>query len=95
MIFSNKSVTWHEPYSRCDVFKVYLSLDKKSCLFVNHHKFTRCGSLLQHSTFWPLQYEIFMIVIGIYESIGNVSTKARELDTCISLRMNEVGTYFY
>jgi len=50
---------------------------------------------LQHSTFWPLQYEIFMIVIGIYESIGNVSTKARELDTCISLRMNEVGTYFY
>jgi hypothetical protein len=42
-----------------------------------------------------LQYEIFMIVIGLYEGIGNVSTKARELDTCISLRMNEVGTYFY
>jgi len=42
-----------------------------------------------------LEYEIFMIVTGLYESIGNVSTKARELDTCISLRMNEIGTYFY
>ena len=27
-----------------------------------------------------------MIVIGLAERIGNVRTKARELDTCISLR---------
>ena len=42
-----------------------------------------------------LRYEIFMIVIGLAERIGNVRTKARELDTYISLRMNEFGTHFY
>ena len=29
-----------------------------------------------------------MIVIGLAERVGNVRTKARELDTCISLRRN-------
>gem|GEM_PF-4455486 len=36
-----------------------------------------------------------MIVRDLDERIGNVITKAREQDTCISLKMNEVGTHFY
>ena len=44
MIFSNKSVTWHKPYTYCDVFKVNVNPQQKECLFVNHHKIReRCG----------------------------------------------------
>ena len=96
MIFPNKSGTRHAPYTRCVVFKVILTLDERSCLFVNHHNSAEMWVIIAVPVdSGRLRYEIFMIVIGLDERIGNVSTKARELDTCISLRMNEVGTHFY
>jgi hypothetical protein len=72
-----------------------LTLDKRSCLLVYHHNSAEMCHYCRILDSGDLLYEIFMIVTGLAERIENVSTKARKQDTCISLRMNEVGTHFY